>query len=181
MLEKERILMDIKTEIAELHNSILNLSAGLWNVSIAIDELLMADNNHNEYVKEYDKFVDSVNNQLADDGGALTPAEVKRANQMYKEQLDYEKEVGQYGNDEPPTIRARGRPRKEAPPEPLQAPAEPEIPETLPPLPPLPPKAPEPKPNIVERLLGKEADQKAKMRAERMAKLEKELAELSKK
>jgi hypothetical protein len=97
-----------------------------------------------------------------------------------------------------PIVKTRGRPRKEtptapqrAPPEPQRAPPEPQRapPEPpAPPVPPMPPKAPETpqiapesatKPSIYERLLGKDADEKAKRRAERLAQLEKELAELS--
>lgn len=85
---------------------------------------------------------------------------------------------------EPPVVKARGRPRKEA--EPLEQPVEPEMPKEvkiLPPVPPTPAKAPETpqKQSVMERLLGKDASDKQKQRAERMAQLEKELAELGNK
>jgi hypothetical protein len=53
----------------------------------------------------------------------------------------------------------------------------------LPPVPPTPAKAPETpqKQSVMERLLGKDASDKQKQRAERMAQLEKELAELGNK
>jgi hypothetical protein len=164
MLEKEKMLMEIKTEIAELHNSILTLSAGLWNVSILIDEMLMDDIHHTAYTQDYDRMVDKLNTEA-----------------MGNPDTTIEMEHTEMPPIETPMIKARPKPRKETTPEPPQSPVEPDVPETLPPLPPTLPKAPEPKPSIVERLLGKDADQKAKLRAERTAKLEKELAELQKK
>jgi hypothetical protein len=81
--------------------------------------------------------------------------------------------------EQTPEPKGRGRPRKESPPEPLQAPVSPDVPDTLPPLPPLPPTPK--KPSVMERLLGKEEEEKARLRKERMAKLRQELDELNKK
>jgi hypothetical protein len=187
IVEKQK-LVEIKELVAEAHNSILSLSQMLWEVSLMADDLLMGSEvaEHNASAVEYDKIDKQITNEMneanddteEDDAPVeMSHSDEQRANQMYKEQMEYE----QRHRPEPEVAKARGRPRKEAPAEPQQSP---QMPVSAPPLPPLPPspKAPEQtKPNIVERLLGKDADQKAKLRAERMALLEKELAELQKK
>jgi len=152
-MQKE--LMDMKNHIVELHNQILDLSKGLWGLNTKIDQILMEDMGISQ---------PSVEMTHSDE------------NSQYP---------GQYGNEpervipqQPVVIRARSR----ATPEPPQTPTIVETPETLPPLPPKAPVQPEPKKsNLVERLLGKEADQQEKARKERMKQLEQELKELSKK
>lgn len=171
MKEKAK-LVEIKTTIATLHTIILDLSAGLWELNTKIDDMLIEKADHIAYMQDYDKFVDKVNDANM---GEIVKANDERAVEMCNEMYQQEKE-------HPIILKSKGRPRKEVTPEPQESPVEPDVPETLPPLPPL-PKAPETahKPSIVERLLGKDADQKAKQRAEKMAQLEKELAEFSKK
>lgn len=89
-------------------------------------------------------------------------------------------EAVEFIEEEQPVVRVRPKRKREfiqeAPPE--QAPQMPPQPKPVV----LPDQVvtstQEKRPNIMEKLLGKEADQKAKQRADRMAQLEKELAEL---
>jgi len=147
-------LFDLKATIADLHNHILTLAEGLWLMNTKIDEMMMSD-----IPQEPEGLVEMEHTEML-------PIEI-------------------------PAAKPKGRQKREpifieSPPEPPERLAEPDVPETLPPLSKvqiMPQNAPEPakKPSVVERLLGKDADQKARLRAERTAKLEKELAELNRK
>jgi hypothetical protein len=85
---------------------------------------------------------------------------------------------------EPPVAKVRGRPRKEVEPQgsptTIDVTTEVKIPQPEPQTPPKAPETPQ-KQSVMERLLGKDASDKQKQRAERMAQLEKELAELGQK
>lgn len=185
----EQDILDLKATIADMHSLILTLTEGLWAMNVKLDEMMMAEAKHNAYAQDYDKFVDRVtgamqNNEPVvmthdDEVGQygnepepiLTPEEEQRAKEMYREQVAYEKQLSEI-----PTLRARGRPRRETTPEPQKAPTRPEVPETLPPLPEPPKKAPEPaKPSIMERILGKDASDKKRLRDEKVAQLQKEM------
>jgi len=145
-MEKE--LMEIKAEIRDLYDIILDLSHGLLKINNKIDGMLMDGMNmtHTEPPISY---------ELESDGDGLR------------------------------TIKARGRPKREAPPTAQDLSVVAEMPRRvhLPPELENLPKPPEltQKQGIVERLLGKDASEKARLRAERMAQLEKELDELGKK
>jgi len=147
----EKELVELKEGIRNLYDIILDLSAGLWEMNTKVDAMLM---------KEM----------------GISPSE---SVEMLHTELSQ-------SDTEPPVVKARGRPRKEMPTEPQEQPVEPEMPKEvkiLPPVPPTPAKAPETpqKQSVMERLLGKDASDKQKQRAERMAQLEKELAELGNK
>lgn len=180
-LEIEQDLMDLKATIADLHRIILDLSQGLWAMNQRIDEIMVRDAKH-----EPDE----------DEAIELSDEDEQRAIEIYKEQIVAEKEMERRQTFDRhaeeaqrtanlPTAKPKSRPKREILPEPPESP-------TTPPMPPEPTRAriaevakiaPEmpSKPSIVERLLGKDADEKAKLRKERVAQLEKELAELSQK
>jgi len=182
----DKKLMELKELIAKLHNKMLDLSAGLWELNTKVDDMLIENIGHISYMKDYDKFVDKINDaKLGENDKA-----VEMCNEMYHERaVEMCNEMYQQEKEQPIIIKGRGRPRKEAMPEAQEVPLSPElqrIVKATTPEPQNPAKASEMpqkehKASIVERLLGKDADQKAKMRAERMAQLEKELADLNQK
>jgi hypothetical protein len=148
MLKDTERIMNLKATIAELHNSILTLSQGLWDISIELDDMLLEQTTQ---VPEPEQLINMEHTEMP-------PIDI-------------------------PAAKNRGRPRKEATPEPAETPTEPDVPDTLPPLPPA-PRPPEtaqksPEKSLMERLLGKDAGEKARLRAEREKELERKLAELS--
>lgn len=184
-LEIEQDLMDLKATIADLHRIILDMSEGLWAMNQRIDEIFVRDAKHEPEPDADDEAIE------------LSGEDEQRAIDMYKEQLDAErKEKGRQAYARfaeesqrianQPITKPTGRVRREIPPEPPESPvAPPEPPENpararIAEVAKIAPETPS-KPSIVERLLGKNADEKAKLRKERVAQLEKELAELSQK
>jgi hypothetical protein len=142
-----------------LHTQILGLSQGLWQLSSRIDEILLKDT---EILKSG---VDRIDEEV----------EAELRNYRQPEPMPpYEPVEVSHTTPETMVVRGKSRFHKESHPEPPQTPVKADVSQPI--AEPVPKKQ-----GIMERLLGKDADEKAKLRNERRIKLEQELAELSKK
>jgi len=168
-------LLNMKKKIMELHDTILGLSAGLWEMNTQIDDILLDDMG---IKPAHDMSTDDPYGE--DDGGAC---EVTHSEPQPPARGEHH---GDYTPQEEQKVRVRGRPKREPLPEPPELPrrAEPQKearkqaiePEVMPRTTETPKKQ-----GIVDRLLGKDAGDKARLRAEKVAQLEQELAEMRKK
>lgn len=157
-------LLKIKKAVIELHSQTQDLSTGLWELALQVDDFLRKD---------------------------LYLSRQKPSSDEEAVELAHSEPETHTPQAEQP-VRVKGRPKREPIPEPPAPPEPPEPPrrhdfikEVRKPAiePEVMPQATEPpkKRGIVEQLLGKDASDKAKLRAERLAQLEKELADLKKK